>query len=872
MGWMRYFRRARWDEERELEIQAYLEIETDENIARGMTPEEARYAARRKLGNPTQIREEIYRMNSLTFIESLWQDVRCGLRMLRKNAGFAMVAVLTLALGIGANTAIFSVIHAVLLSPLPYDHPDRITLVRESNPSKGFEQFSVSPPNYMDWKNAAGAFEQMASMSRGQFSYTGGAEPERLVGARVAASFFSVLGAQPELGRTFLPEDDVVGKAGVVVLSHGLWTQHFGSDPQVIGKSLTLDGESYRVIGVMRNGFQFPRGVQLWLPSEFDERSLSPRARGAHYLTVIARLKPGASIDQAQAEMVAISKRLEQLYPNTNTGWTSKVVALSEATVGNIRPTLLVLFGAVGFLLLIACANVANLLLARATARQREIAIRFSLGASRLRIARQLLTESILLSGIACALGLLLAEWAMRALRTLPPSTLPRAESIGLDLPVLGFAAGVAVLTALLFGFAPALQITRGAPSETLKEGGRTASAGRHGVRSALVVLETTLALVLLVGSGLLFKSFVRLQTVDPGFESKNILTANISLPKSKYSTDAQTIQFFGQVLERMQAVPDVKEAAVASGNPMDGSNLSFVFATKQLQALAPADQPSAGYYVVSPNYFHTLGIPLLVGRYFTQGDFAGSPRVAIISQAVAQRFFHDRSPIGQTIKIGVGAGDPPWREIVGVVGDVKDDGLGEAATMTVYEPCTQQVWSSMSLFLRSDSDPSHLASVLRSQVMSVDKDQPVAEIATGEQMMSQAVAQPQLRTLLLSLFAGLALVLASLGIYGVMSNMVAQRTHEIGVRMALGAGQRSVLRLVLSNGMRLTLLGIALGTAGAFALTRLMKSFLFHVTPTDPATFLEVALFLFAVALLASYIPARRATRVDPVVALRYE
>ena len=872
MGWMRYFRRARWDEERELEIQAYLEIETDENIARGMTPEEARYAARRKLGNPTQIREEIYRMNSLTFIESLWQDVRCGLRMLRKNAGFAMVAVLTLALGIGANTAIFSVIHAVLLSPLPYDHPDRITLVRESNPSKGFEQFSVSPPNYMDWKNAAGAFEQMASMSRGQFSYTGGAEPERLVGARVAASFFSVLGAQPELGRTFLPDDDVVGKASVVVLSHGLWTQHFGSDPQVIGKSLTLDGESYRVIGVMRNGFQFPRGVQLWLPSEFDERSLSPRARGAHYLTVIARLKPGASIDQAQAEMVAISKRLEQLYPNTNTGWTSKVVALSEATVGNIRPTLLVLFGAVGFLLLIACANVANLLLARATARQREIAIRFSLGASRLRIARQLLTESILLSGIACALGLLLAEWAMRALRTLPPSTLPRAESIGLDLPVLGFAAGVAVLTALLFGFAPALQITRGAPSETLKEGGRTASAGRHGVRSALVVLETTLALVLLVGSGLLFKSFLRLQTVDPGFQSKNILTANISLPKSKYSTDAQTIQFFGQVLERMQAVPDVKEAAVASGNPIDGSNLSFVFATKQLQALAPADQPSAGYYVVSPNYFHTLGIPLLVGRYFTQGDFAGSPRVAIISQAVAQRFFHDRSPIGQTIKIGVGAGDPPWREIVGVVGDVKDDGLGEAATMTVYEPCTQQAWSSMSLFLRSDSDPSHLASVLRSQVMSVDKDQPVAEIATGEQMMSQAVAQPQLRTLLLSLFAGLALVLASLGIYGVMSNMVAQRTHEIGVRMALGAGQRSVLRLVLSNGMRLTLLGIALGTAGAFALTRLMKSFLFHVTPTDPATFLEVALFLLAVALLASYIPARRATRVDPVVALRYE
>ncbi|HXJ04532.1 MAG TPA: ABC transporter permease [Candidatus Acidoferrum sp.] len=872
MGWIRYFRRASWDDERERELQGYLELETEENIARGMTSEEARHAARRKLGNPTLIREEIYRMNSLIFIESLWQDVSCGLRMLRKNAGFAMVAVLTLALGIGANTAIFSVIHAVLLSPLPYDHPERITLVRESNPGKGFPQFSVSPPNYMDWKRNAGVFEQMASISRGQFSYTGGAEPERLVGAQVAASFFSVLGAQPALGRTFLPEDDVVGKASVVVLSYGLWAQHFGSDPQVIGKSLLLDGQSYRVIGVMQNGFQFPRGVELWLPSEFQERDLGPGARGAHYLTVIARLKPGVSIDQAQAEMTAISKRLEEQHPEKNAGWTSKVLSLNEATVGNIRPTLLVLFGAVGFLLLIACANVANLLLARATARQREIAIRFSLGAGRLRIARQLLTESILLSGIACGSGLLLAEWAIRALRTLPPSTLPRAESIGLDLPVLGFATGVAVLTALLFGFAPALQITRGAPSETLKEGGRTASTGRHGVRSALVVLETTLALVLLVGSGLLMKSFVRLQTVDPGFRYRNILTADVSLPKSKYSADAQTIQFFSQVLERMQAVPEVKEAAVSNGDPIQGAYFTFVFATKELRALTPADQPSAGYYVVSENYFHTLEIPLLVGRYFTREDSTGGPRVAIISQSVAQRFFHDRSPIGQSIKIGVGAGDPPWREIVGVVGDVKDDGLGEAATMTLYEPYRQQPWSSMSIFLRSDSDSSHLAGILRSQVMSVDKDQPVAEIATGDQLMAEAVARPQLRTMLLGLFAGLALVLASLGIYGVMSNTVAQRTHEIGVRMALGAGQKSVLRLVLGNGMRLTLLGIALGTAGAFALTRLMKSFLFHVTPTDPATFLEVALFLFVVALMASYLPARRATRVDPVVALRYE
>jgi putative ABC transport system permease protein len=872
MSWMRFFGRERWDKERERELQAYLEIETEENIARGMTPEEARYAARRKLGNATQIREEIYRMNSLTFIESFWQDVRTGARMLRKNAGFAVVAILTLALGIGANTAIFSVIDAVLLRPLPYDNPDRIVVVLESNPSKGFPQFSVSPPNYMDWRKGATAFEQMSSVSRGDFVYTGGAEPERLTGANVAPSFFSVMGAQPVMGRTFLPEDDVVGKASVVVLSYGLWIRRFGSDPQIVGKSLTLDGRSYRVVGVMQNGFQFPRGAEFWLPSEFDEDALGPKARGAHYLRVMARLKPGITIEKAQAEMIALSKRLEQQYPKTNAGWTSKVVTLNQVTVGDVRPTLLVLFGAVGFLLLIACANVANLLLARATARQREIAIRFSLGASRMRIARQLLTESILLSGIATAAGLLLAEWAIRALRLLPPSNLPRAASISLNLPVLAFAAGVALLTGLLFGFGPALQITRSAPAETLKEGGRSSSAGRQSVRSALVVLETTLALVLLVGSGLLLKSFLRLQTVDPGFQYKNIATASVSLPRSKYSTDPQKIQFFDQVLERLQSLPGVREAAVASGNPMEGSNLSFSFATKELEALSPADQPSAGYYVVSPSYFHTLGIPLLVGRYFARGDSGGSPRVAIISQAVAQRFFHDKSPIGQTIKIGVGAAEPVSREIVGVVGDVKDDGLGEPATMTVYEPYTQVGWDFMNFYLRGDGDPSQMAATLRSQVALVDKDQPVADISTGEQWMSEAVAQPQLRTLLLSLFAALALVLASLGIYGVMSNSVAQRTHEIGVRMALGAGQSSVLRLVLSHGMRLTLLGIALGTAGAFALTRLMKSFLFHVTPTDPATFAEVALFLFLVALLASYIPARRATQVDPLVALRYE
>ncbi|HKW56460.1 MAG TPA: ABC transporter permease [Candidatus Acidoferrum sp.] len=871
MGWTKFLRRASWDEERKRELEAYLENETDDNLARGMSAKEARYAAQRKLGNLSLIREEIYRMNSLNFFESLWQDVRCGFRMLRRNAAFAVIAVLTLGLGIGANTAIFSVVHAVLLSPLPYDHPERIMLLVESNPSKGFPRFAVAPPNYMDWRNTTTSFAAMASMARGAFNFTGAAEPERLTGARVGASFFSVFGAKPALGRTFLPDDDVEGKASVVVLSYGLWTRNFGSDPQIIGKSLTLDSHSYRVIGVMQSDFQFPRGVELWLPAEFTSDDLGPGARGAHYLSVVARLKPEINIQQAQAEMEGLSKRLERQYPRTNTGWTARVVSLTQAAVGDVRPALLVLFGAVGFLLLIACANVANLLLARASARQKEFAVRYSLGAGRLRIARQLLTESIVLSGIAGAFGVLLAQWGIRALRTLPPASLPRASSIHLDLTVLGFTAGIVALTGAVFGFAPALHITQAAPSETLKESGRASSAGRRRIRSALVVLETTLALVLLVGSGLLLKSFLRLQEVDLGFQWRNILTANVVLPDSKYSTKDQRSQFYQQVVDRVQSMRGVSQFALASGDPIEGNNYSFAFATKDLEALAPADQPSAGYYMVSPDYFKTLGIPLLAGRTFTREDSANSPRVAIISQMLARRFFPGKNPIGQQLFIGAGQGKV-WREIVGIVGDVKDESPGEEGSMTMYEPYTQMAWESMTLFLRADGDVSQKARTMRSAVMAVDKDQPVAEIATGDELMSRAVAQPQLRTVLLGLFASLALVLASLGIYGVMSNAVAQRTREIGVRMALGAGQRSVLQMVLGQGVRLTLFGILLGTAGAVGLTGLMKSLLFRVKPTDPEVFVAVTLFLFLVALLAIYIPARRATRVDPVVALRYE
>jgi putative ABC transport system permease protein len=870
-GW---FTMRRVDEEFQQELNEHLEMLAEEGVRRGLPREEARREARLRLGGTTQLRETNRELQGLPFLDTLFEDIRYGLRTLRKCPAFTAVAVLTLGLGIGANTSIFSVIHAVLLSPLPYDHPERIVLIWESNPSGGFNQFAVSPPNYADWHKEASSFEYMVSVSRGNFNYTGGAEPEQLIGARVAAPFFAVMGVQPALGRTFVAEDDVVGKAHVAVLGHGLWMRRFGGDRNITGKALTLDGQTYTIIGVMPEGFQVPSRVELWLPSEFMPRDLGPGARGAHYLRVMGRLKPGVSIEQAQAEMTGISKRLEQQYPRMQKGWTSLVISLNEATVGNIRATLLVLFGAVGFLLLIACANVANLLLARAATRQREIAIRTSLGAGRWRIARQLLTESVLLSTMGSALGLLLAEWGVHVLRTLPSSNLPRAAGIQLDLTVLGFTAGLAIATGIVFGLAPALQNLRSAPSETLKEGGRTSSAGRHGMRSSLVVLETTLALVLLIGSGLLLKSFLRLQSVDPGYRSKNLLTATVSLPESKYASDPQQAQFFNQLVARLQSLKGVNAVGVASSNPLEGQGYNFVFATKELATLAPTEQPSAGFYSVSPDYFRTLGIPLLAGRAFTSQDTAGGPRVAIISQALAKQFFRDRNPIGQLIFIGNSGPEKGqiWREIVGVVGDVKDEGLDTGATMTLYEPYAQVPWSSMTLFLHTSGDAAQMAGALRSEVMALDKDQPVAAIMSGEQLMANAVAQPQLRTLLLAVFAGAALILAGFGVYGVMSNTVAQRTHEIGVRMARGAQQESMLRLVVGHGIRLTLFGVLLGTAGALVLTRLMKGFLFEVTPTDPETFAVVVFFLVLVALLASYIPARRAMRVDPVVALRYE
>ncbi len=803
-------------------------------------------------------------------METLWQDIRYGARQLLRSPGFTSVAVLTLALGIGANTAIFSVVNAVLLRPLPFPEPDQLVLITENNLSRGWTSFAVSPANYLDWQRQAQTLQSMASFRGAGFNVSGGTEPERVIAAQVSASFFNVLGVSPLLGRTFTEEEDRPGHGRVVVLGHGFWQTHFAGDPQIVGKTVLLSGESYEVIGVMPPDFRTPGQTQVWAPAAFTERQV--QQRGSHYINVIARLKPEVSLEQARAELVAVAKRLEAQYPETNTGWSTNVNTLHQQVVGSVERPLKVLLAAVGFVLVIACANVANLLLARAAGRQREIAIRTALGAGRLRLVRQLLTESVLLGLAGGALGLLLAFWGIDLLRALNPGTIPRASGIGVDRWVLLFTTGVSLLTGFLFGLAPALACSHMEVGESLKEGGRTASVGRgrQRLRQGLVVVETALALVLLVGSALLLRSFARLQGVDPGFRADNLVLALVNLPQSKYPTDAQEVAFYRQVLERVRARPHVLGAAVSTTPPLSGSDFVLSFRTEAQEGLPPQDLLSANYGAVSADYFRVLGIPLLEGRAFTNQDVEGMPRVAVINQTMARRIFPNQSPIGKRIRIGVNGSI--WREIVGVVGDVRHYELGDEPTMQMYEPYSQQSWPTMMILVKTESEPHAFVPMLRSEVLAVDKDQPLGVVRTGEEILAQSVAQPRFRTVLLGLFAFLAALLAAVGIYGLMAYSVLQRTHEIGVRRALGAQPRDIIRLLLRQGMALMLVGLAAGLAGAFVLTRFLEGMLFGVTARDPMTFGGVPLLLAAVALLACWMPARRAARVDPMVALRYE
>jgi putative ABC transport system permease protein len=802
-------------------------------------------------------------------MQTLWQDLRYGARMLFKNRGFTLIAVVTLALGIGANTAIFSVVNAVLLQPLPFKEPDRLVMVRETCLPK-FPEFSVSPGNFLDWKRQNTVFERLVAIRGASFNLIGAGDPEQVRALHVTDGFFAMLGGRPQLGRDFLPEEDKAGRANVVMLSHGFWQRRFAGDPKILNQNITLSGQSYTVIGVMPETFRFGEN-DLWAPMAFTAQE--SQNHGGHYISAIGQLKPGVTVDQARAEMIAIAGRLAAQYPEANTGWSVKLMPLLEYIVRSVKPALLVLLGAVAFVLLIACANVANLLLSRAAGRQKEIAIRAALGAGRARIIRQLMTESVLLSVVGGAAGLAMAKWGMDLLLKLAPQNLPRMSGVSLDGRALAFTAAITLLTGVIFGLIPALQASKPNLNETMKDAGRGSTEGgrRQLVRSALVVLEVASALALLVGAGLLIKSFWRLQSVDPGFNPDNALTVSVSLPRSKFPEENQRVAFFQQLLEKVGALPGARAVGATNPLPLVGDTvLGFVIQGRP--PLPAGAGPSTNFYAVSADYFKAMGIPLRRGRLFTERDAKDAPHVAIINETMAKKIFPDEDPIGKRITFDGGDSNPDWYEIVGIVGDVKQYGLDQATTLQTYEPYTQQTSSSMTLVARTTGDPSNLTAAIRNAVLQIDKEQPIANIRTLDQILSTSIAQQRFSMLLLGVFAAVAMLLAAVGIYGVLSYSVTQRTHEVGIRMALGAGRRDVLRLVIGHGMLLTLIGVAAGLVAAFALTRLMSTLLFGVSPTDLATFGLIALLLVTVALLACWIPARRATKVDPMVALRNE
>ena len=810
-------------------------------------------------------------------MSTLSQDIRYGVRMLTQKPGFTLAAVLALALGIGANSAIFSVVNAVLLRSLPYEEPNQLTMVLSTKRQDSRLSGSASYLDFVDWSNQNQVFERMAAFRNSGYTLTGTGEPERINGARASASFFPLLRVQAFLGRTFLPEEDKGKGERVVLLSHGLWQRRFGGDPNIVGQSLTLNANNYTVVGVLPEGFTFPIEVEkadMWTPLALDGELLEQR--GAHYLKVVARLKPGVSSQTAQAEMTTIASRLEEQYPEDNTNRIVTIFPLYEQLVGGIRTALWALLGAVGFVLLIACSNVANLLLARAASRQKEIAVRMALGASRSRIVRQLITESLLLALMGGGAGLLLALWGVESLIALGPADLPRLSGVSVDGWVLSFTFLISIITGVVFGLAPALKASKPDLNEALKEGSRGSTEGFSGrrLRNLLVVSEMALALVLLIGAGLLIRSFLRLQQINPGFDPSNVLMVQVELPESKYKDSSQVSTFFEQAIERIKALPGVESAGGVTTPPLGGSNMRTSFSVENRPAPPPGQEPLAHYRAITPDYFRALRIPILRGQGFSENYRKDSPGRIIINETMANRFWPGEDPIGQRISIGMAVDDnePTKWEIIGIVGDVRHAALDVEPLPEMYTPHSQQSWSFLTLVVRSSSDPMALAGPVRNEILAVDKDQPVSNIRSMESLVSASVAQPRFYLLLFGIFAALALILAAVGIYGVLSYSVTQRMHEIGIRLALGAKPSDVVKLVVGQGMILAIIGVGIGLIVAFILTRLMSSLLYKVSATDPVTFAALALLLVAVALLASYIPARRATKVDPMIALRYE
>jgi putative ABC transport system permease protein len=880
------------DRELDDEIESHIQMHIDDNVRSGMTPAEARRQAMIKLGGIESMKEAYRDQRGLPWLDTLWQDVRYGVRMLRKNPGFTAVAVLTLALGIGANTAIFSFVNAVLIRPLPFKDADRLVTLWERNPKQGYDQNLAATGTFLDWQEENRSFEAMAIFeSNIGFAVTGQAEAEWITGARASANLLHVLGVEPMLGRAFAKDEESAGKGQVAIVSYGLWQRHFGGDRNLVGKTIELDGKAYIVVGVMPPKFSFPgmtgvlfavfanQPADIWVPLALDGEAR--QIRGDHVWQVIGRLKRGIALAQASAEMDAIQQRLASQHAGAFMGPLTKIIPLRTQGVANVRLGLLILFMAVGVLLLIACANVANLLLARAMGRRREMAVRLALGAARGRVIRQVLTESMLLAAVGALVGILVAEASIGALSRLVPSrvaaTTPGWEGVGIDLPVFGFALLATLATVILFGLAPAWQAAQTDLQNSLKEGSGGTGAGKakQRVHSALVSAQVALALMLLIAAGLLIRSFSRLERVNPGFQPARVLTMQLNLPDTMYPNDQQRAAFFDRLLKRLVTIPGVESVAMTLLVPFGGGGYNCAVTVEGRSEDNRGRDYTADWRPITADYLRTLGIPLVEGRAFSEQDQEKSQKVVLVNQSFVHAFLSGEDPLGKRIGGGIGGrfsrnGEPV---IVGVVQDFKQLALDADVRPEMYTPQAQTPWySSRTIVLRSREEPGALIGAMRNIVRELDPSLPITRLETMESLLSNSVAQPRFRTLLLSLFAGLAVVLAVIGIYGVIAFSVSQRVQEFGIRMALGAQRSDVLRLVLGHGMRLVLAGVGLGLVGALGLTRALRSLLFGVTSSDPYTFVMVSLILLGSAFAACYIPAHRATRVDPMQALHYE
>jgi predicted permease len=873
------FSRASVEQELDAELHFHLQQQIEENLAAGMSAEEARYAARRAIGGADQIKDDCRDMRRVNLVQDLLQDLRYAARILRKSPAFTAAAVLTLALSIGANTAIFSVVNAALLRPLPFRNPDRLVMVWEDLSFMGFPQNTPAPANFVDWKYRNHVFTDMAAMHGDLMSLTGDGQPEEVEVKIVTANFFSLMGIRPVVGRTFLPDEDRSGAAHVALLSRGIWVRRYGGNRQIVGNTVLLSGEKYTVIGVLPPGFDFPDPVDVWVPMAFSAEQW--RQRSNHFLEVVARLRDGVTVERARVEMIAIAKRLEHEYPETNTRVGSVVVPLHDQFVGGLRLGFIVLLATVAGVLLIACANIANLLLARATGRQREMAMRIALGARRSRLVRQVLTESVFLASLGGLVGVLLASWTFGFLTRLIPLPLASTAAVSLSGPVLLFSVAVAMAAGILFGLAPACNISGGAIAETLKQNGRGAvGTGGGRLRSALVVVEVSLAVTLLIGTGLMLQTLFHLQEIDPGFRPGHVLCLRTSLSateKSKYRDLKTRVEFYQRVLAGVTTLPGVVAAGYTTYLPFTNGGGTSGFAIEGKSTPRGGPYNDANHRVITPDYLRTIGARLIAGRSIQESDRSDSLPVALINQTMAQKYWLGEDPIGKRFKLGDDSSPTPWITIVGVVGDIRQLSIDVPARPEMYFSYQQQAanfgfYTPRDLAVRIAGDPLTLAPAIRRVIADVDKDQPVSKVQPMQALLASEIADRRLQLQLLGSFAVLALILVSVGIYGVLAYAVKQCTPEIGVRMALGARQQDILRSVMGGGARLICTGLTFGLAGAWVLTRLIRSLLYGITAADPATFIGSTLLFLLIGLAACYFPARRASRVDPTSALRYE